>query len=199
MPQPPGCLARLVSGCLTKLLFIVVFGGTVMYAVIALTHPWALHIGGRRTPLFTWFGSGKLVTRGGLEYPLFVVFYPARDSAGLNPGSSVQGSAVLCTSPGVAQPLQLRGALDGVWPRSTEGRRMTLVLSEPPPLTHSDPGPGFVSLVGTWHGSELPMDAGGARFRSGLRIEQASVTLKPGFFWPFNSVCASAASSPAHR
>jgi hypothetical protein len=39
--------------------------------------PWAFNIGGRWTPVLTWWGSGRLVTKSGIEYPMFVLLYPS--------------------------------------------------------------------------------------------------------------------------
>ena len=44
---------------------LLVFGLALVYGAIVVTDPWALHIGGRWTPLLYWSGSGKLVTKHG--------------------------------------------------------------------------------------------------------------------------------------
>lgn len=80
---------------LTKLVLTAIACGFVFFAVVAVIDPWALHIGGRWTP-FTWIGAGKLATKSGAEYPLFVLFYldnPAKARGSLEPSSPVQGMA----------------------------------------------------------------------------------------------------------
>jgi len=43
-------------GSLTMLFWVIVLGGALLYAVVALMDPWSLHIGGRWTPFLTWHG-----------------------------------------------------------------------------------------------------------------------------------------------
>ena len=184
---------------LTKLLLTAIACGIVFFAVIAVTDPWALHIGGRWTP-FTWLGAGKLTTKSGAEYPLFVLFYldnPAKANGSLEPSSPVQGMAWLCAAPGVAQVLQVDGGLDGAWVRSTEGRGMGLNLQERPvALVAPPPEEGSIHLHGTWHGPDLRMESTATQFRSGLRVEPGSTTLSATtltwrFFRP-SSLCSGA-------
>src|ERR1700758_1527080 len=74
-----GILPRMQQrrGSLAKVLLTLVLGGALFYGGVVALGPWALHIGGRWTPLLTWQGSGKLVTKGGIEYPLWVSFFPS--------------------------------------------------------------------------------------------------------------------------
>lgn len=189
-------------GCLGnrfRLLLIGVFGVALFCGVMAITDPWSFHIGGRWTPFLTWNGYGELLTKGGVEYPLYVSFYPASHFSqlhvhvqGLRPTGGVQGSGWLCTSPGVTQRLTLGGTIYGGW-RSTEGSLMTLRLLEPT-IIHVGQAQGFFDLVGRWQGPKLVMDEHGHvpnTFRSGLRIEHASVALDWGTYSQFKSACAS--------
>ena len=172
---------------------------------VLLTIPWAFHIGGRWTPLLTWRGSGKLLTKGGIEYPLWVCFYPSAHQSsrvldGRRATAGVQGLACLCMSPGVTQALELEGTIYGGW-RSTEGSLMEFRMHEPKVFDVGQ-GAGFFDLYGRWRGPELVMDDRGEpgnTFRSGLRIEHASVTLDWSRFWTCKAACASAANEPAHR
>ena len=190
------------GGCLARLFWIALFGVAVIYAVIALTNPWAFHIGGRWTPLLTWWGSGKLVTKGGLEYPLFVHFFPSPHSSrlrleGRRPTGGLQGNVWLCTSRGVTQRLQLSGTIYGSW-RSTEGSIIEFRLLEPK-IFDVGQRRGFFDLMGRWRGRDLVMDQHGSpsAFRSGLRIEHASVTLDWGSYSDFKAVCAGSTNTPA--
>src|SRR5579864_5025399 len=45
-----GCLG-LFGGCLAKLVLLAVAGVAAVYVLEVVTNPWALHIGGRSTPL----------------------------------------------------------------------------------------------------------------------------------------------------
>jgi hypothetical protein len=115
---------------------------------------------------------------------------------GLRPTGGVQGSGWLCTSPGVTQYFKLSGTIFGGW-RSTEDSLMSVRLLETKVF---DVGQrqGFFDLYGRWHGPELIMEdrnETGITFRSGLKIEHASVTLNWGSYSDFKAVCASATNS----
>jgi len=182
--------------------WVLLLGGALFYGVVVALDPWAFHIGGRWTPLLTWQGSGKLLTKGGIEYPLWVSFYPSSHFSrlhmdGLRPTGGLQGSAWLCTSRGVTERLELSGTIYGGW-RSTEGSLMAFRLLEPK-IIDLGQRRGYFDLAGRWRGQELVMeDRGsvGSAFRSGLKIEHASVTLDWGGYSDFKAVCASAAISP---
>lgn len=188
--QGGGCVASLL-----KLLAVGIFSLAALY----LLAPWAFHIGGRWTPLLTWHGYGKLQTKDGVAYPLYVSFFPASyfsqlHREGLRPTGGLQGSGWLCTAPGVTQPLQLSGTIYGGW-RTTEGSFMAFRLVEPK-IIDVGQGSGFFDLAGRWQGSKLVMDDHEHvlhTFRSGLRIEQASVTLDWGTYSDFRDLCARAA------
>jgi hypothetical protein len=191
-------------GCFGTLFGLLVVCVAIVYGLAALTNPWSFHIGGRWTPLLYWSGTGMLLTKGG-TYPLYVSFFPSSHFSrlhldGLRPTGGVQGSGWLCTSPGVVQPLKLTGTIFGGW-RSTEGSLMEFRLLEPK-IFDVGQRQGFFNLYGRWHGLELVMeDRGepGSTFRSGLKIEHASVALDWGRYADFKAVCASAKNSPPHR
>ena len=193
------------TSSLTKILAVIVVGGALFYGVVVALDPWAVHIGGRSTPLLTWSGSGKLLTKSGREYPLYVSFFPSSHFSqlhmdGLRPTGGLQGNGWLCTSPGVMQRLQLSGTIYGGW-RSTEGSLTAFRLLEPK-LIDVGQGQGFFDLIGRWRGPELVMDSRNAvpnQFRSGLKIEHPSVTLHWGSYSDFKALCASATNNPAHR
>jgi len=142
-----------------------------------------------------WQGSGKLHTKGGVEYPLYLYFYPDSHFSklhldGKQPTGGVQGVGWLCTSRGVMQRLNLSGTIYDGW-RSTEGSVMAIRLLERRQLIASQQQ-GYFDLYGAWRGPELVMDGRdrvGERFRSGLRIEQPSITLDYGSYSDFKAVC----------
>jgi hypothetical protein len=169
-------------------------------------NPWAFHIGGRWTPLLTWFGSGRLVTKNGREYPMFVMLYPSAHFSrlrfdGRRPTGGVQGSACLCTSPGVSQYLKLSGTIYDGW-RSTDGSLISLRLLEPTIVDVGQQRAGYFDLTGGWHGEELVLDERAnwsTLFRSGLRIDRASVTLRWNPYWTCKSACGGVANDPGNR
>ncbi|HLV96007.1 MAG TPA: hypothetical protein VKS44_12510 [Candidatus Acidoferrales bacterium] len=210
--QVPNAGRRLRRGCLTglfKLLAVGIFGVAVFYGVIAITDPWAFHIGGRSTPLLTWHGYGELQTKDGNRYPLYVSFFPSSHSSqlrlkGLRPVGGLQGRAWLCTSRASAHLLDLSGTIYGRW-RTTDGSLITFRLLEwntaRDRLLGNSMRRGFFDLEGRWRGPELLMDERGDHgetgevFRSGLHIDYASVTLNYGTYSDFTDLCA---KYPAH-
>lgn len=199
--QLPNVSQRNRRGCLGNLfraMLGLLFGGAVLYAVIVLIAPWSLHIGQRWTPFLTWQGYGRLVTKSGVQYPLYISLYPSSHFSqlhrdGMRPTGGVQGSGWLCTSPGVVQRLNFNGTIYGGW-RSTDGSLMAIRLLEPRII---DVGHrrGFFDLAGKWQGARLVMaertDMPEA-FRSGLRIEHASVNFNWGTYSQFKELCATA-------
>ena len=185
-----GCLSNLFRAALG-----LIFGGAVLYVVVVITAPWSLHIGERWTPFLTWQGYGRLVTKGGLQYPLYVSLYPASHFSelhrdGLRPTGGVQGSGWLCTSSGAVQRLTFSGTMYGGW-RSTNGSLMAIRLLQSRIIKGQ--ARGFFDLTGKWQGSKLVMDEREdvpETFRSGLRIERASVTLNWGTYSQFKELCA---------
>ena len=179
-----------------------------VYAVVVVLDPWAFHIGERWTPLLYWTGTGKLVTKRG-TYPLIVILFPASHFSrlhldGLRPTGGIQGNALLCTSRGMTQYLDLSGTIYGGW-RSTDGALMDFRLLERRTAHDALVGGnnrGYFDLYGYWQGPQLRMDGRGEsseRFRSGLRVEHASVTLEWGRKADFNAACASMTSLATER
>lgn len=201
--QVPKIAQRQRRGCLFnifRLLLVGVFGVALLYGVLAITDPWSFHIGGRWTPFLTWHGYGELLTEGGVQYPLYVSFFPSSHFSqlhreGLRPTGGLQGSGWLCTSRGVTQRLELSGTIYGGW-RSTDGSLLTFRLLERQILNVGQ-GQGFFDLAGRWQGPKLVMDERGDHgeigepFRSGLRIDHASVTLDWGSYSEFKAACSS--------
>jgi len=172
----------------------------LVYGVVVLTGPWAVHIGNGWTPLLYWTGTGRLITKSG-TYPLFVSLLPSTHSSqlhldGLRPTGGVQGRGWLCTSSRTIIPLELSGTIYGA-SRTTDGALMQFRLLEYNGPGHQLLAPanrGYLDLYGYWHGPQLVMNDRGAwssPFRSGLRIEHASVTLKGGSKSEFEAACAS--------
>jgi hypothetical protein len=184
-------------GCISQLFGLVILCLAVVYAVAAVTAPWSFHIGGLSTPLLYWSGSGTLHTKGG-DYPFYLLLYPSSSFShlrldGLRPTGGVQGSASICTSRSVTQYLKMSGTMYNGW-STTEDALVGIRLLEP---RYFDVGQhrGYFDLSGRWRGPQLVLDDRGAwasTFRSGLRIEHASVTLNRASYSDFEAACASA-------
>jgi hypothetical protein len=187
-------------GCLTRILLFLVLGVAAVYLVTAITSPWAFHIGGRYTPLLHWTGYGRLIARNG-TYPLYVSFFPSSSFShlhmdGLRPTGGVRGAGTLCTAPGIFEPLRFSGTIFGGW-STTEGSLMAIRLVETRPSVSGTERLGSFGLYGRWRGQELVMEDRGqpaSPFRSGLKIEHASVTLDWGSEAEFKRMCAGADS-----
>jgi hypothetical protein len=168
----------------------------LVYGAIVLLNPWAIHIGDRWTPLQIWTGTGKFVTASG-AYPLMVTLSPSPHSSrlrldGLRPTSGLSGWGWLCTPQGTTVRLRVSGTIYGVW-RSTDGALLEFRMIERMKNFPSIQDGGYVDLFGYWHGPQLVMDDRGEwskTFRSGLRIEHASLTLRSGSKSEFDAACA---------
>lgn len=155
--------------------------------------PWAFHMGGRFTPLY-WSGSGMLVAKQG-AFPLYVLFYPADGS------NRLHGWGSLCISKNTIIPLDLHGEVGKAW-WSIDRASMDITLSEPDTLRENIlagyAGGGF-RLIGNWQGPDLVLDDGGniptAFRRSGLKVEHASVILKPVSKSDFKAACSTISNS----
>jgi hypothetical protein len=188
-------------GCFSQLLLALVFGVLVSYAVVAITSPWAFHIGGQWTPVPVWWGAGKLHTKSGTDSTLFVFLYPSSHFSklrmqGRRPSGGLSGSGCLCMPDGF-QSLKISGTVYGTW-SNADNSLVQFRLLEPTVVDIGQKRPGYFDLIGGWKGGELVMDDHGAwaeAFRSGLRVEKAAVTLRPQQFWTCKSACASAADT----
>jgi len=168
---------------IVKLVVVLAIVAAVFYGAVVALDPWALHIGGRSTPLLYWTGMGTLTAKDGRTYPLYVYFHPDRGASrlhvdGLRPNSGLGGTAKICTAPGKTELLKLSGTMYGGY-RSTDGSLMGFRLIEfrviNPTLST-----GFFDLMGGWQGAELVLNRPnqqGHVFPSGLRVEAATVTL----------------------
>ena len=81
------------SGCLTRLLLWAVVAVVLVWGLLVALNPWALHIGGRSTPLLYWHGAGTVLAKGGKVLPLYVSFWPGRPQ-GVSAGGRREGKGV---------------------------------------------------------------------------------------------------------
>jgi hypothetical protein len=117
-----------------RLLGVLIILVAIIY--VGLT-PWALHIGGRFTPLEEWTGYGPVRGSNGGQYVLLVQLRGGMDLPGSghsgggnceNSGGcdSISGTARLCTESGADYQFSLGGGVHS-W-LSTSGARTTLML-----------------------------------------------------------------------
>lgn len=189
-----------ISGCLTKLLLWVVVGLGLAWAFIVALNPWALHIGGRSTPLLYWHGAGTVLAKGGKALPLYVSFWPGRPG-GFHGGGGREGKTVsarldgtgwLCIAPGVVEVMDLSGTLYGGYTNDSNSLLDFRLLERRRPFAINYQTRGFFDLAGAWAGPELVMNRPneqGIPFKSGLLIDNAVVTLRWASYEVFEAAC----------
>lgn len=196
MGRMSGCL----SGCLTRLLLWAAVAIVFTWAVIVALNPWALHIGGRSTPLLYWHGAGTVKAEGGKTFPLYVSFWPDRpqgfSGGGRREGKGVsahlQGNGWLCIAPATVVRMDLGGTMYGGYLTDSDSLLDFRLLEWRRPFTINPQHRGFFDLAGMWSGPELVMNRPnqqGIPFNSGLFIHHALVTLRWASYADFEAAC----------
>jgi hypothetical protein len=199
-----GCLGSL-TGCLMKLVLILIAGLAFMYVVIVALNPWALHIGGRSTPLLYWHGSGTVVSKDGRTYPLFVSFWPGkpgRHGGGRREGkiwsADLKGTGWLCLAPGSVERMDLSGTMYGGYSNSDNSLFEFRFLEWRKPFAINYQNRGFFDVAGTWNAPALVMDRPneqGIKLNTGPFIDHATVTFQWADYDEFVSSCNSGSTS----
>ena len=134
----------------------------VLTAVYSLPDPWALHIGGRFTPLESWQGLGALTAGNGGRYELYVTMRAGLLNGGENDHSvcsgtggcsGLHGTARLCAASGKGWTFELTGNVETWW--ATDGAAARVDLTGSPPL----PGGRVVAFHGNWRGPRLALSS----------------------------------------
>jgi hypothetical protein len=189
-------------GCLANLILLAVVGTGAAWVLIVALHPWALHIGGRSTPLLFWHGTGTVVSKDGKTYPLYVSFWPGRPTGysgggrreGKRKSADLSGSGWLCVAPGSVERMKISGDLYGGYASDAESLLDFRLLEWRKPFALNPPSRGFFDLAGQWQHGNLVMNhpnEQGIRFLSGLFIEHATVTLHWASYDEFETACKS--------
>ncbi|HEY2152725.1 MAG TPA: hypothetical protein VGH34_18090 [Vicinamibacterales bacterium] len=191
---------RWISGYLARLLLFVVIGLVLAWAFIVALNPWALHIGGRATPLLYWHGAGTVQATSGKAFPLYVWFSPGRpggfSTGGRREGKMVsarlQGDGWLCLAPGTVERMDVSGTMYGGYTSDSNSLLDFRLLERRRPFAINPQRRGFFDVAGGWRGPDLVLDRPneqGIRFVSGLLIEHAVVTLQWASYNDFEAVC----------
>lgn len=187
-------------GCLANLLLMIVAGGACAWLLLVALNPWALHIGGRSTPLLYWHGTGTVVSKDGHTYPLYVTFWPGRPR-GMHTGgrregkivsANLQGTGWLCVGPGSVERMQISGTMFGGYTSDANSLLDFRLLEWRKPFSINPPNRGFFDLAGVWQGPALVMNRPneqGIPFKSGLFIDRATVTLHWASYQEFDTDC----------
>jgi hypothetical protein len=196
---------RGLSGCLTKLILFAVVALAFGWVLIVVLNPWALHIGGRATPLLYWHGTGTVLAKSGKTYPLYVSFWPGRPggfaSGGRREGKIVNarlaGTGWLCIAPGQVERMDLTGTIYGGYMNIADSLVDFRLLEWRQPFAINPPRRGFFDVAGNWHGPQLVMNRPGEQgipFKSGLFIDNATLTLHWANYDDFESACRTMAT-----
>ena len=199
MQRRGGCLA-LLGGCLTKLVLLAVGATVFVWVGIALFNPWALHIGGRSTPLLYWNGAGTVVSKDGKTYPVYVRFWPGEPRRsgvslpreGKRKNADLSGRGWLCLAPGNIELMDLSGTMYGGY-KSVDGALIAFRLLEWKNLMAINyQKRGFFDVAGEFHGPDLVLDRPNQQaipFPSGTFIDHATVTLRWARYGEFEAAC----------
>jgi hypothetical protein len=181
-----GCLGY--SGILLLVIFLIVVVG----------HPWALHMGGRWTPAMVWHGYGKMHASTGADYMVWMNIGPmAMASRRSGKRENFQGTAIVCTPQGAAVTMDATGRVDAWLDADGKPVRMFVTTRRGMKPTLS------FHLYGQWKGTELVLEDNGSladSFRAdgsakgylqGPRApkENAQVTLRYGKQSEFEAMC----------
>lgn len=195
-----------LGGCLTKLILLAVGALIFVWAFTVALHPWALHIGGRSTPLLYWHGTGTVLAKSGRTYPLYLSFFPGRPG-GISGGGRREGKLIsgrltgtgwLCIAPGQVERMNLNGTMYGGFLSTAESLFEFRLLEWRSPFAINPLRRGFFDLGGRFRGPQLVMDSPreqGIPFNSKLFIDNATVTLSWASYQEFESVCRTSGTS----
>jgi hypothetical protein len=187
-----------------------VAGAAFVWVVMVVLNPWALHIGGRSTPLLYWHGTGTVTSKDGRTYPLYVWIWPGRprgfSGAGRREGkrsmAALSGDGWLCIAPGTMERMDLSGTMYGGYTSTADGLMDFRLLERRKPFAINYQNRGFFDLAGEWRGPDLVMNRPneqGIRFKSGLFIDSATVTLHWADYAEFEAACRAAGRGAARR
>jgi hypothetical protein len=195
-----GCL----GGCLIKLVLLTAAGLAFTWVLVVALNPWSLHIGGRSTPLLYWHGAGDVVSKDGKTYPLYVSFWPGRPGGfhgggrrgGKIVSARLQGDGWLCVAPGTIERMELSGTMYGGYTSDANSLLDFRLLEWRKAFSINYQSRGFFDIAGSWHGPDLVMNhpgEQGIRFKSGLFIDNATVTLRWADYAEFEAACRNTA------
>jgi hypothetical protein len=201
MATRTGC----ISGCLTKLVLYGLAAAAFMYVLTIALNPWALHIGGRSTPMLYWHGSGMVIAKGGRSYALYLSFWPGkpgRHNGGRREGkgwsADLDGNAWICTAPGQITRLDVSGTMYGGYTTSESSLFSFRLIDYTKAFHTRRRDRGFFDLAGNFHGQQLILDRPneqGIKLIEGPFIDNATADLQWSTYNDFVSTC----NNPPHR
>jgi hypothetical protein len=183
-----------------KLVLFAIAAAAFMWVVMVALNPWALHIGGRSTPLLYWHGTGTLHAKNCKTYPLYVSFWPGRPTGfsgggrreGKRKSADLSGTGWLCIAPGTIERMDVSGDMYGGYTSDKDSLIDFRLLEWQKPFQINYHNRGFFDVAGTWHGPELVLDRPneqGIKLNTGPFIDNATVTLHWATYNEFESAC----------
>ena len=192
-----------------KLVLFGIVAVAVVWVLIVALNPWALHIGGRSTPLLYWHGTGTVRVEGRQDVSAVCVVLAGKADAARRRPSRGQDLERGSQGHRLAMPRAGVGRADG--PERHDVRRIPdqrpdSLLRLPAFWSGESRSQinyqnrGFFDVAGTWHGPDLVMDRPdeqGIKLNTGPFIDHATVTLHWASYDEFESTCRK--GSPAAR
>ncbi len=189
-----------------KLVLFGIAACAFFWVLLVALNPWALHIGGRSTPLLYWHGTGTVASKNGKTYPLYVSFWPRRPmrhSGGRREGkiwsADLTGTGWLCIAPGSVERMDLSGTMYGGYLSSDNSVFDFRFLEWQKPFRINYQNRGYFDVAGSWHGPLLVMDRTGEqgiKLNTGPFIDNATVTLRWASYGEFETACRAMGSTP---
>jgi hypothetical protein len=169
-----GCL----TGCLTRLVLILVVGVALIVAIDGLFAPWSFYLGGQMHLPPGWQGVGTMHTDTG-DYVLYLWMMPQPNGRGsLYNFPYFRGWAYLCTPRGERFPLRLSASMHEHPGTDTNGMAIDISMYwRPWHYSFSNEDRPRLSLRGRWQNPDLVMDDRGSLSRAFL--PDGSVYLGP--------------------
>lgn len=181
-----------------------------MWVVIVGLNPWALHIGGRSTPLLYWHGTGTLQSKDGKTYPLYVSWFPGKPGRHVGArregkiwSADLKGTGWLCLAPGSIERMDVGGTMYGGYLTSDQSLFGFRFLEWQKPFQFNYQHRGYFDVAGNWQAQQLVLDRPNEqaiKLNTGPFIDNATVTLHWATYSEFESACRNkAAAAPQSR
>ena len=184
---------------------ILIAAVAFMWVVIIALNPWALHIGGRSTPLLYWHGTGTLQSKDGKTYPLYISWFPGkpgRHGGGRREGkiwsADLKGTGWLCLAPGSIERMDVSGTMYGGYLTSDQSLFAFRLLEWQKPFQFNYQHRGYFDVAGIWQGQQLVLDRPdeqGSKLNTGPFIDHATVTLHWASYDEFETACRNKAGA----